>query len=219
MAGWVAPMSEACQYLHDSLSHLPRLGREDLAKVPANGVYVLFEKGEEAHGGDRIVRIGTHRGQNNLAPRIREHLYTQNKDRSIFRKHVGRCLLARAQDPLLEHWEIDLTTTTARETNAHKIDMAKLKEVENEVTRYMTGNFSFAVLSFGEQADRLRVEERLLSTIFCCKDCGPSETWLGKLHPKSAVIRSSGLWNVQGLKGPVLDPGEARRMVDAGQSG
>ena len=45
-----------------------------LAKVPPNGVYVLFEMGEEGHGGERIVRIGTHTGQNNLAPRIREHL-------------------------------------------------------------------------------------------------------------------------------------------------
>ena len=210
-------MSEACQYLHDSLLRLPRLRREDLEEVPPNGVYALFEKGEEAHGGDRIVRIGTHRGQNNLAPRIREHLYTQNKDRSIFRKHIGRCLLARAKDPFLAQWEIDLTTKQSRD--AHKIDRAKLKEVEEEVTRYMIGNFSFAVLSFDEQAERLRVEESLLSTIFRCEDCGPSETWLGKFHPTSAIIRSCGLWNVQGLKGPVLDLGEARRLVDTGKNG
>jgi hypothetical protein len=131
-------MTEACQYLHDTLSRLPRLKRGDLAKVPPNGVYVLFEMGEEGHGGERIVRIGTHTGQNNLAPRIREHLYTPNKDRSIFRKHVGRCLLARAKDAFLAQWEIDLTTKSSREMNAHKIDEIRLKEVENEVTRYMT---------------------------------------------------------------------------------
>jgi hypothetical protein len=91
-------MTDACQYIHDKDSHLPRLRRDDLTKVPANGVYVLFQKGEGGHGVDRIVRVGTHRGQNNLAARIREHLYTPNKDRSIFRKHVGRCLLAKAGD-------------------------------------------------------------------------------------------------------------------------
>jgi hypothetical protein len=85
-------MTDACQYLHDALSRLPRLRRENLAKVPDNGIYVLFEKDEEGHSVERIVRAGTHRGRNNLAPRVREHLYTPNKDRSIFRKHVGRCL-------------------------------------------------------------------------------------------------------------------------------
>jgi hypothetical protein len=67
-------MTESCQYLHDTLSQLPRYRREDLAKVPANGIYVLFEHGERGHRVERIVRIGTHRGQNNLALRIREHL-------------------------------------------------------------------------------------------------------------------------------------------------
>jgi hypothetical protein len=209
-------MTDACNYLHDALSRLPRLKREDLSKVPLNGVYVLFEKGERGHGVDRIVRIGTHRGQNNLAPRIREHLYTPNKDRSIFRKHVGRCLLARAEDTFLAQWEIDLTTKASREMNVQNIDRFRLQEVENEVTRYIIDNFSFAALSFDEQSERLHVENCLLSTIFHCQDCGPSDNWLGKSHPKSAIIRNSGLWNVQGLTGKVLSVGEARQIVNAG---
>ena len=32
--------------------------------------------------------------------------------------------------------------------NGLKVDKARLKEVENEVTRYMTENFSFSVLRF-----------------------------------------------------------------------
>jgi len=59
--------ADACQHLHETLSRLPRLRREDLSKVPPNGIYVLFENGEEGHNGERIVRVGTHRG--NLAPR------------------------------------------------------------------------------------------------------------------------------------------------------
>jgi hypothetical protein len=209
-------MTDACQYLHDTLSRLPRLRREDLAQVPDNGIYVLFEKGEEGHGVERIVRIGTHTGQNNLAPRIREHLYTPNKDRSIFRKHVGRCLLAKECDPFLTQWQIDLTTKASRAMNGHKVDKARLKEVEDEVTRYMTQNFSFSALRFDTQAERLHYEESLLSTIFHCRDCGPSETWVGKSHPTSAVMRECGLWNMQGLRGPVLLLDEAQRVIELG---
>lgn len=209
-------MTDACQYLHDTLSRLPRLRHEDLAQVPDNGIYVLFEKGERGHGVERIVRIGTHTGQNNLAPRIREHLYTPNKDRSIFRKHVGRCLLAKKNDPFLTQWQIDLTTKAARALNSDKVDKAKLKEVENEVTRYMTENFSFSALRFDSHIERLQYEASLLSTIFHCRDCGPSETWLGKSHPTSAIMRGCGLWNVQGLRGPLLSLDDAQRIVHFG---
>jgi hypothetical protein len=46
-------MTDACQYLHGTLSRLRRLRREDLARAPDNGIYVLFEKGEEGHGVER----------------------------------------------------------------------------------------------------------------------------------------------------------------------
>jgi hypothetical protein len=211
-------MTDACQYLHDRLSRLPRLKREDLAKVPKNGIYVLFENGEQAHGGERIVRVGTHRGQNNLPGRIREHLYKTNKDRSIFRKHVGRCLLAKAGDPFLAQWEIDLTTKASRTLNEGKVDKARLQKVEADVTRYMVENFWFAVLRFDSEADRRDYEECLLSTIYQCSDCGPSAIWLGKFHPTSEVIRTCGLWNVQSLAGKVLSLDEAKRLVEAGLS-
>ena len=48
-------MTDACQYLHDMLSRLPRLKRENLTQVPKTRIYVLFENGEHGHGGDRIV--------------------------------------------------------------------------------------------------------------------------------------------------------------------
>lgn len=209
-------MTEACQYLHDVLSRLPRLKREELAQVPKNGIYVLFEKGEAAHGGDRIVRVGTHRGQNNLQGRIREHLYKTNKDRSIFRKHVGRCLLAKGGDPFLSQWELDLTAKVSRNLNEDKVDKGRLQAVEADVTRYMVENFSFAVLRFDKQADRRQYEESLLSTVYACPDCGPSETWLGKCHPNSEVIRKGGLWNVQSLVGKVLSADAAKRLIEAG---
>jgi hypothetical protein len=216
MAEASTAMTEVCQYLHDTLSCLPRLRREEWARVPDNGIYVLFEKGEQGHGVERIVRIGTHTGQNNLAPRIREHLYTPNKDRSIFRKHVGRCLLARRGDPFLTQWQIDLTTKASRALHDHKIDKTRLKEVESEVTQYMTENFSFSALRYDALAERLRYEASLLATIFRCRDCGPSEAWLGKSHPTSAVMKGCGLWNMQSLRGPGLSLDEARRVIRLG---
>jgi hypothetical protein len=80
----------------------------------------------------------------------------------------------------------------------------------------MVENFSFAALSVDRRDQRLRVEESLLSTIFHCLDCRPSAAWLGKFHPRSAAIRESGLWNVQGLTGAVLVLEEAKRIVSAG---
>jgi len=94
----------------------------------------------------------------------------------------------------------------------------RLQEVEADVTRYMVENFSFAVLHFDDEADRRQYEENLLSTIYACPDCGPSEIWLGKYHPNSQVIRECGLWNVQGLGGAVLSRDDAKRLVVAGLS-
>jgi hypothetical protein len=178
-------MTCACEYIHDTVSSLPRLRRDDVTKVPANGIYLLSEKGELGHGVERIVRVGTHRGLNNLAPRIREHLYTPNKDRSIFRKHVG-----------LAQWEIDLTTKASREMNAHKVDRVRLHEVETEVTQYMVENFSFAVLRVDTQAERLRFEECLLSTIFDCRDC--LRNMVGEISPY--VGNYQGVWSLECAK-------------------
>jgi hypothetical protein len=84
-------MSDLCYELHQLCSLLPRLRFPFEEKdIPCNGVYILFEEGEEAHGMDRIVRIGSHTGQNKLLSRLREHFINENKDRSIFRKNIGR---------------------------------------------------------------------------------------------------------------------------------
>lgn len=204
MADWKGFNMSVCEFLHREVAKLPRFRHGfNLKDIPANGIYFLFENGEEAHNGERIVRIGTHTGQNNLPKRLKEHLYTPNKDRSVFRKHIGRSLLTRLNDPFLAAWEIDLTTRKAREQFAHKVDKLKLEEVEREVSDYMNSNFSFAVLRVDGKDDRLAAESGLLSAIAACAGCRPSQKWLGLHHPKS-VIRESGLWNVLGLdKAPI----------------
>ena len=93
--------------------------------------------------------------------------------------------------------------------NEHKVNKARLQEIEAEVTRYMVENFSFAVLRFDTKEDRLHYEECLLSTIYQCSDFSLSEIWLGKFHPTSEILKSCGLWNVQGLGGTALLLAEA----------
>lgn len=190
---------KACQLLHEIAAARPafRAGF-DPAELPSNGIYLLFEEGEAGHGGKRIVRVGTHRGQNNLAKRIREHLFTPNKDRSVFRKHIGRSLLAKAGENT-EQWEIDLTTKAAREKYAGKVDAGWVAGAEQKVSAYMTENFSFVVVPAATIAARLAAEAGMLSLLAQCPECGPSQSWLGLHHPNK-IIRNSGLWNVQGLK-------------------
>jgi len=92
-----------------------------------------LKKGELAHSVDRIVRIGTHTGENQLCSRLFQHFLTENKDRSIFRKNIGRALLNKDKDLFLEKWEIDLTTRDAKKLYSDSIDFEKQKEVESYV--------------------------------------------------------------------------------------
>jgi hypothetical protein len=53
--------------LHHAVNKLPvHQFPLDLPQIPRNGIYILCEKGEYAHGANRIVRVGTHTGANQL---------------------------------------------------------------------------------------------------------------------------------------------------------
>ena len=81
-------MSIKCQLIHEWCHRQTRIcftaNGFTGENIPNNGVYILFERDEKAHGGDRIVRIGTHTGDSNLYNRLKEHFINENKDRSIF---------------------------------------------------------------------------------------------------------------------------------------
>lgn len=203
----------SCARLHRLFNGLPRQGFPfDENLVPENGIYVLFEEGERAHDGlDRIVRVGTHTGQNNLRPRLAEHFLAKNKDRSIFRKNIGRALLKKRSDPFLSQWELDLTTAKARKEHAGQMDFTKLSEVEREVTEVICGAFTFCVFQVDEKGHRLELEEGIIAAINQCSGCGPSSNWLGAYSPKRQ-IRESGLWLVQGLNGQPIAMAEVERL-------
>lgn len=193
---------DICAELHHTVSTLERHPFPPSARVPANGVYFVFEREERAHGTDRVVRVGSHTGRGNLAARLAEHV-THNKDRSIFRKNIGRSLLNRAQDPFLQSWNLDLTSRANRDRYGASVDLEKQRRVEAQVTAHINGQMSVAVVGFGDAAEALSFERLCIGTLSGCALCHPSAAWLGNFSPE-ARIRESGLWQVQHLHEPGL---------------
>jgi len=185
----------------------------DETRIPLNGLYILFEKGERAHEVNRIVRVGTHTGQNQLRPRLRQHFLTENKDRSIFRKNIGRSILNRVNDSFLEKWELDLTSKISRDKHLSSVDLEKQRAVEREISKYMQDSFSFIVLQIDDKDNRLELESKIISTVSLCEKCKPSKNWLGLYSPKEK-IRESGLWLVNELYKQPLSEKDFERLKE-----
>ncbi|MBI5880965.1 hypothetical protein HZB90_02440 [archaeon] len=211
-------MSERCNELHRLFNSMRKFRYPFNEKeLPLNGLYILFENGEKAHGSDRIVRVGTHDGDGQLRSRLQQHFMKENKDRSIFRKNIGRALLNRDKDPFLEKWELDLTPRKSKDKHSDSIDFRKQEEIEKRVTSYMRDNFSFVVFRVDDKDKRHELESKIISTISLCDECKPSKGWLGLASPKEK-IRESGLWLVNELyKKPLSDKeiNELKKMIKA----
>jgi len=183
-------MSQLCKQVHTLFSAKQAFPFPfNPSKFPQNGIYVLFEDGEEAHGTKRIVRVGTHTGDGHLRLRLRQHFMQDSSDRSGFRKMIGSAILHRAGDPFLAQWEQDSTAQADKE----KIDSKRLSEVGKMVTDYMQKHFQICVIEVKEKDDRLDLESKIISTISRCDECKPSTGWLGSHSPREK-IRESGLW-------------------------
>jgi len=205
-----------CKWLHEQLEQVPLTKYPfNVEQLPRNGIYFFYEKGETwGHGGDkpRIVRIGTHKA-NNFRSRIKEHFLLDErkmnfdsvgqapKDRSIFRKNIGRALLNKHGSRYLKIWEIDFTSRNNREKYSHLRNIEYEKSIETQVTLALRNNFSFRFILVEEETERMGtkgLESRLIGTVAQCSLCQPSNSWLGKHSPKME-IRRSGLWLVQHL--------------------
>ena len=199
-------MSKNCHTIHQWFNGMKKHSFPfNEQEIPKNGIYILFEKGEFAHSTNRIVRIGTHTGNNQLRSHLFQHFLNENKDRSIFRKNIGRALLNKDKDQFLKQWELDLTTKNAKEQYSNSVDFKKQKGVEKKITKYIQDNFSFVVFQIDDKEKRLEIESRIISTVSLCDECKPSENWLGLFSPKEK-IRKSGLWLVNELwKTPLSD--------------
>jgi len=204
-------MKNHCEELHQLCSKLQRYKYPfDIKEIPKNGLYILFEDSEKAHGTDRIVRVGTHTGKNNLRQRLSEHFYKENKNRSIFRKNIGKVLLFKSCDEYLATWNRDFTTKENKEKYKDDIDKEKELEIEKQVSDYIRKNISFVVLPVEDKEQRLELESKIFTTVSLCKECTFSLRWFGRLSPIEK-ISSSGLWQVQGCKVPLA--GEDMRLL------
>jgi hypothetical protein len=188
-----------CGHLHQWARHKKRYRFPfDAKDIPSDGIYLLFEKGEEGHGGERVVRVGTHTGVGQLYHRLLQHFVVENKDRSIFRKNIGRALLSKKKDPYLSVWELDMTPAAARQKYKKLVKATHQQGVERAVSAYMRRAFSFVFVPMPKKEKRLALESKIISTLSHCSECGPGAKWLGGYSPKEK-IRTSGLWLVNEL--------------------
>jgi len=219
-------MSERCKWLHEQLEQLPSIRYPfNLDELPENGIYFFYEQGEFwGHGGSkpRIVRVGTSK-DGNFRKRISEHyLFDESKmnfdstkpaprERSIFRKNIGRALLNQRHDDYLKIWEIDFTSHKSRIENTHLRDVEKEKKLESEITKLLREHFSFKSIELSGQAQRMGktgLEGALIGTLARCPLCQASSKWLGRYSPKTE-INGGKLWLVQHLKAnPIRDHDE-----------
>lgn len=203
-----------CEWLHKQLEKLPLFRYPfDLNKLPDDGIYFFYERGETwGHGKNkpRIVRIGTHRS-GNFKSRISEHYLLDERkmdfnstqaaprERSIFRKNIGRALLNKQKSNYLDIWEIDFTNKKSRKTKGHLRNIKLEKKIEGQISRILRENFSFRFIEIKNEMGSEGLESRLIGTVAQCQLCKPSVRWLGQYSPKSE-IRESGLWLVQHLR-------------------
>lgn len=103
-----------CGKLRDIIRRGQRFGYgSDFAKLPKNGVYIMFEKGETAHGGDRTVRIGINKKQDKLQDRIENH-YNGKKGKSVLRKHIMTALNTSSKEEITDHIRSNITFAVIR---------------------------------------------------------------------------------------------------------
>lgn len=169
-----------------------------IKEIPQNGIYIIFENGEKYKKHDRIVRVGTHTGNNQLHSRLKQHFVNENKNRSIFRKNIGRCFLNKEINPYLNLWELDRTSRKDKEKNLKLLDIAFEKQVEKRISNYIQTNLSFCTFQIVTKEERLFWESKIVSTLAIATDIKPSNIWLGNQSTKDK-IKESGLWQVNEL--------------------
>lgn len=174
-----------------------------ISGIPKNGIYVFFENGESFEGMDRIVRVGTHTGDNQLPSRLRQHLVNENKNRSVFRKNIGRAILVKEKPDYLDIWDLDTTSRINKEKNISRVDQNFEAELEKKISEYMQKKLTFSVIEVNNKRDRLLYESKIASTLNKSQILTPSENWLGNHSPKEK-INNSGLWQVNEINKQVF---------------
>jgi hypothetical protein len=197
---------------------------------PDRGVYLCLAPGETRKGTDRprVTRVGTHavstgsatslwdrlRAHRGTGARSDAHPYGGNHRGSVYRLRVGEALVRR-------HGLADRYPDWGR--RSYDRDRRVVRDEEYPLERRVSAVLRDQRVLWlavddepGPDSDRARVERALIAVL-----AGPDgETpdprapwWLGR-HSASAAIRSSGLWNVDGV-GASYDPTALDRVARA----
>lgn len=191
-------MKNLTNSLHILFNNLVRYSypyEEMLSSIPINGVYILFEKGERYNEFDRIVQVGIGREDGNLQNRLNEHFIKKNKNRSIFRKNIGRTFLNEEDNPYLKCWNVDSTSRKNKEKYSKCLNLNFEAELEDRITEYIQSNITFCVFNVDTKEERIYWKSKIVATI-AQSGITPSETWLGNNSPQDK-IKKSGLWQEQ----------------------
>ncbi len=225
----VAPNTERiCSELHRELCKLEKYevpsetdGRGAFkfgdVDVPKNGMYFFFQKGEEGHNGDRIVRVGINKTKK-LALRMSNH-FRLDPLRSVFSTYLIHIYILYLMGPKLDEWtgtcnpnkifdanrfdelyrvnkkpsdlEKDLKILRSR---MYKGNTDRLEGYRKALLPYFRENFRYSFVWFPDELEeRDLMEDGIIGTVAHCNKCGPSSTWIGKLAPHKAT-REYGLW-------------------------
>lgn len=189
-----SPYISNCEELHKMVNNLPRYNIPiEMDKIPDNGIYFIFEKGEAAHDVHRIVYVGSHDVNGRLPARLKEHFSILSKDGSILRKNIGRAILNKSADPYLEIWNIDYSQAKNKSLYESKRDKQYEQNIENQVSGYINNSFTIAILEITNKEERKKLQKQIISVINNCEECKPSKYWLGRFSPK-AKISNGKLW-------------------------
>ena len=93
------------------------------------------------------------------------------------------------------------------------IDKERERQIENDITDYLTKNTYIICIEVKSKEDRLKYEGGLISSLHIDRKFNLPKQWLGLYSPKKE-IRQSDLWCVMGLKDPPLTDKEFERIND-----
>ncbi len=187
-------VEEIVRRVYRLISGLPRFDyATPPSALPRNAVYFLFEAGEhvEVDGErvDRIVRVGTHRGEGRFPSRIRSHYGNASslrghKNTSILRMNVGGALMRRyfPEDERIGAWMTQ--------------GAGPFPDIEELVSKYLREIVTFSCIPVEAERDRLELESALIALLAQNALTDPSPDWLGR-SAVSDKIAACSMWNVQ----------------------
>ncbi|MBR0098936.1 MAG: hypothetical protein IJP90_04400 [Treponema sp.] len=185
------------------------------SNLPDWGIGIMYEKGENAFGDEKITYITYNKNLGNLGKRLEEHFLMRNKSnrRSSLRNHIARALIAKNSDDsnLFDLWNGNRETrkekTSILKANNQKYVKDKLEEYEDLVDEYLQGKFSFSIIPVSDKKDQRRLRSRIISTLAQAKSIPISEKWLGKfaVDGEASQISDNGIWNIEYSKDEIFD--------------